>query len=116
MTMLSESDILQRYSERGFVQSSEIYLSSSVGLKMVDECQKNDLAIISIETFVLKDTLIQPRLDLVADYSSTQASHWHEYRDICNEAAKRFLTELLSSNQLVVSFVIQSQSEWLPEV
>jgi hypothetical protein len=96
--------------------ASEIYLSPSVGLEMVDECQKNDLAIISIEAFVLKDTLIQPRLDLVADYSSTQVTYWHEYRDICNEAAKRFLTQLLSSKQLVVSFVIQSQGEWLPEV
>jgi hypothetical protein len=114
--MLSESDILQRYSERGFVQSSEVYFPLSIGLEIVDECQKNNLAVISIETFVLEDSLIQPRLDLIADYSSTKATHWHEYRDICNEAAKLFLMNLLSSDKLVVNFVIESQSEWLPSV
>lgn len=115
--MLSEFDILQRYSERGFVQSSETYLPPSVGLEMVNECQKNDLAVISIETFVLEGTLMHPQLDLIADYSSTKATHWHEYRDICNDAAKRFLTDLLSSeklDKLVVSIVVESQSEWLP--
>lgn len=96
------------------MQSSETYLPPSVGLEIVDECQKNDFAVISIETFVLEDTSIQPKLDLIADYSSTKAAHWNEYRDVCNNAAKLFLMNLLSSDRLVVSFVIESQSEWLP--
>ncbi|MGC1308182.1 MAG: hypothetical protein WA885_13225 [Phormidesmis sp.] len=112
--MLSETEILQRYSERGFVQSSETYLPPSVGLAVVDECQKNDLAVISVETFVLENTSIQPKLDLIADYSSTKATRWHDYRDICNNAAKLFLMDLLSSDKFIVSFVIESQSEWLP--
>jgi hypothetical protein len=112
--MLSKPDVLQRYMQ----SPEEMYLSPSAGLEIVDECQKNDLAVIGIETFVLKGDLMQPRLDLIADYSSTRITDWHEYRAICNASATLFLKdlfskELLLSDPLVVSFVISSQSEWL---
>ena len=109
---MRSQEIYDQHSEYGVTQGGELYLDPARALDFVTACNDNDLAIIGIEGFLYEQGTIVPQLDMIADFSSTKASNWQEYRTKCNRDAAAFLQRLTRSDNIVCSFVVVSQEEW----
>ena len=112
--MLNDKHLFDMYKDQGLVvQGGEHYLSMALASKFLHDCHYKELAVLGVEGFVFKNGSLFPRLDLIADFSSLSAIHWHEYQDACNRAAENFLKSVnIDDESLVFNFVLLSQSEW----
>lgn len=111
--MLSETDIFEQYSAQGFVRGGELYLSLPQALNLIADCYQNNLAVIGIEGFICEKGMLEPQLNAIADFSTNNADNWDSYRDICDRGSRDFLHQLHSLKELVFTFVILSEKEWI---
>lgn len=70
--MLSLEDIKKRYSIFNVRASAELYLSTIDALRLVQECDENNLAIVGMEGFTLRNGFLYPNSDMIADFTSVK--------------------------------------------
>jgi hypothetical protein len=113
--MLSETEIIDYFRKHGIFQDDgELYLRVPIALKFVEVCQENELAIIGFEGFFYDDEgrTIEPLLDQIADFSTVKATHWEEFKNLCNKYSKKLIRGLSQKEGIVVNFTVLSQAEW----
>jgi hypothetical protein len=111
--MLSEAEIFDRYCVVGTLRGCEIYLKIPEALNFIKDCQINELAIIGVEGFLLRDGQLHPQIDIIVDYSSLNVSSWQEYVVTCNQSTQGVLSEFRDRQDLVINFVLLAEEQWL---
>jgi hypothetical protein len=107
-----EEDIWCQFSSRGLTRGGEVYLDIGVMQKMVAEVERSNLLIVGIEGFLLSEESLQPRLDLIADFSDASADSWEEMRRICNKAARDWIESINKNSALYLTATILSEHDW----
>jgi len=110
--MNTEQQLYEKYRLLGIVSGEELVLPSRYAEQLVDSCEESNLAIIGIDGFTILNGAIRPELGIIADFSSVQEGHWSKYRQRCNQAAKRFLSNFQHRDNLSFSFTMLNREEW----
>jgi hypothetical protein len=98
-------EILERFRHGSELRGGEVLLSPGYALKVVSLCDRNELAVIGIESFRLSNDETEPLLDLIADCSQAVSSDWGTYRTAANNCARSFLAQLPPMPSLYLSLV-----------
>ena len=110
---MSDQQVAQKYLSRSVVDGPELYLRIPDAVEFIHYCQSKDLAVLGIEGFLFDCGTLTPRMDLIADYSTTrESSSWKEYRDSVNNEALSFVRNMESLGDMVVSVEVWSEHEW----
>jgi hypothetical protein len=90
--------------------SHEIFFRSDAVLKFIDWCDENDISIIGIEGFEVKEHSITPRLDMIADFSESLGRNddWNLLREKLNQSARNFFVDS-DIHGLVFNFVVRQK-------
>jgi hypothetical protein len=107
---MSEEELFQRFAPRGIVRGGELYLDAPTMQKYIGKAEKLGLAVVGVEGFELHGTGLQPRLDLIADYSGARDT-WPEYRLFCNKNAAGWIAEVAERN-LIFAATVLTEEEW----
>jgi len=110
--MNTEQQLYEKYRLLGIVSGEELVLPTRYAKQLVDSCEESNLAIIGIDGFTTLNGTIRPELEVIADFSSVQESRWNKYRQRCNQAAKRFLSNFQHRDNLSFSFTMLNREEW----
>lgn len=108
--MKSVEQVIKPYKRKAVITLGDYYFASEDGLHLIRECESNNLAIIGVEGFLLENSDLTPRLDLIADYSNEindRSKDWQTRRSTCNKAAATFIKKY-QADRLVFSLVIKS--------
>jgi hypothetical protein len=101
----SESQLFETFADRAVRFGSEFYFSKAPAIEFIEACDENDFAVIGIEGFRINETMIQPDMGLIADYSEhLRDGNWPEMRRLNNAAARRFLEDV--DSDVFLNFVI----------
>ncbi len=110
--MSSIEEVLQQYRRFQARESKALYLDPQQSLNLVETCNANNIAVVGIEGFIHTGGKIEPRLDLIADFSSLKSGDWQSYKASCNAAAERFLRASSQVPNVVFSFVLLAEHQW----
>jgi hypothetical protein len=110
--MNTEQQLYEKYRLLGIVSGEELVLPTQYAQQLVDSCEESNLAIIGIDGFTILNGAIRPELGIIADFSSVQEGHWSKYRQRCNQAARRFLSNFRHQDNLSFSFTMLNREEW----
>lgn len=110
--VLSEQQVIRQYQDAGFLRGNELYLEPKVALDFVATCEANELAVVGVEGFTLRNERLIPRMDLIADWSSASAAKWDEYRRKCNQLSAAFVDRYQNEMDLVMNLTVLSKTEW----
>ena len=108
---MSEEELFQRFAPGGIVRGGELYLDASTMQKYIGEAEKLGLAVVGVEGFEQHGNALQPRLDLIADYSGARDT-WPEHRLFCNKNAAEWIAELMAERNLIFAATVLSEEEW----
>lgn len=109
MTM-TEEQLFRTIEPPPLKRGGEYYFAVPGARALIEKCNANDIAIIGIEAFRVTPSTVEPELGLIADFSSSLASHWSEVISINNGAAKEFLAN--APQDLLFTFVLCSSDEY----
>jgi hypothetical protein len=109
---LVKARILRKYRRFGIVQEGETYLYYPYAYDMIDDCQKNGLAVTSIEGYFIETGDINGRIGSTFDASSITADNWDNYRDTCNQKARAWLDTLITNPRLMFRLTLISKEDW----
>jgi len=85
-------------SKEDLYEQGELFLDCSDGLRFIDFCDHQDLAVIGIEGGKYED-IFTPDVNLIQDYSSLNAKNWIEFRLLCNSKARTFLQQFADATE-----------------
>ena len=105
-----KSQIFISYRNNTISSENEFYIPVAEGIDFIITCDDNNLSVIGIEGFIQRGEMIQPDLNIIADFSENDAGTWDEYREKCNESALEFVKRLKPDRLL--NFTLLSESEW----
>ncbi len=114
--MLSEAEVFERFATVGLVRGDELYLNKENAVAFIRDCQKNELAVIGVEGFLYEDGKLFPQLDLIADYSATEAFSWESYKQTCNSDSEAFVNSIGLTDDVYLSLVVLSPEEYVTSV
>jgi hypothetical protein len=113
--MVSHEPVYGRFQDVAYEVGSEVYLPIREGLRFVDACDVESLAVIGIEGMTIVGSSIQANLEAIADFSKVTASTWDEYRRSCSAEARAFIRQLGPWEHGFLCFVTTNEREWLQE-
>lgn len=109
---MDEEELIQRFAERGVNRGAEWFFSPSVCLELVDECERNSLAVVGIEGFKIVDSKVFPKVDLITDWSEIEATNWAAFVAETSALSRKFIkTEVPTEDGLFLNLTILSQSD-----
>jgi hypothetical protein len=105
------------YRAKGVQRGDALYLDLTTAVEFVKDCDRDDIAVLGIEGFVLRGDNLEARPDLVCDFSPAYDAdqEWPEYREQANRAALRFITGVAHDEGLVFHFDVFTLSQWTGE-
>lgn len=106
----SDQIILDRFLNRGKFEGNELFLPVETLEDFIEECQKNDLAILRLEGFELGADYILP-LPILGD-PDEHPGPWKSYREACNNDAVEFIKKIKPQKNLYFAFVVVNEEEW----
>ncbi len=110
--MTLEEQIVQEYLQHGVMSGQELIVRSEAALSFINACDRIGLAIVGIEGFTISDQQVMPHLDMIADFSDIKAMTWDEYKRVSLEAARKFVTQFLSRDELGFIFDLLEEREF----
>jgi hypothetical protein len=108
---MSEETLIKEFTKRGKIVDGELLLDIQTAMDFIAACQRDDIAVIGIEGFLLEPGGLRPQLDMIADYSSRKKSPWSRFRDLCNRSAAEFLRAISPKPGLVFSLSVKGEGE-----
>lgn len=102
---MSFDEILNKFRQRGTVRGQELLLTPGDALEALSYCDRNDVAVVGVEAFLLRGDATEPLPDFIADCSPPASSNWRSYCEIANTCARTFLGQLPPLQSLYVSLV-----------
>ena len=106
-----EDKLLQRFMSRGIVLGRILYLKAPLMRELISQADESGLAVVGIEGFELHGDMLQPRLDLIADFSGAKDT-WHEHRIFCNRNAAGWMSKFSDLSDLLFDASIISEEKW----
>ncbi len=113
--MINPENLINHSGLDSISRGGEIYLRWESIAKFTNMCTQNNIAIIGIEGFKLKEEKIIPDMDLIADFSCSKDTAWNDYLQGCNESTKLFFDRIVSGSNLIFCFTLLSEDEWRNE-
>jgi hypothetical protein len=110
--LLTPEQVEERFRERGEMHEGALCLRPHYAVECVKTCERNDLAVIGVDTFLESQGRMVPQLHLVADFSSMSAADWAAFRGLCNRESERFLAGLPEQAGLMVTLSIAPAGAW----
>jgi len=91
---------------------AEFYVHVGSGLDYIDECERRELAILGVEAFERTPGRLQPRLDLIGDFSTLfeQSDSARTARVLAYEEARRFVVLAGEDSSLWLNFVVREMN------
>ena len=79
-------DIDYKFKDRVIIHSGIALFTKSDAIDFINECEIRHIEILGIDAFYLSTDTIEPSMDNSIDFSSSEASNFHDY-----SLAKKFL-------------------------
>jgi len=108
--ILSENEVYELYRNTGISSENESYIPVTESIDFIITCDDNNLSVIGIEGFYQKGDMIQPDLNIIADFSENEAADWEVYKERCNESAMKFVRKL--ELDILLNVTLLSEAEW----
>jgi hypothetical protein len=86
---------------------SEGYFDTATARRLIDACDRLDLAIVEMDGFDLEGAALIPRPNLTLEVADGGGAEWSDYRRLSNDAARGTLVGWPGRPSLVVAFVIK---------
>ena len=79
MPYYSEEQLQAMFKDYSIERNGEFYLDITSSQDFVSACSGNNFAILGIEGVEIIEQSINPRLDLIADFSTNLMNDWQEF-------------------------------------
>jgi len=110
--MLTPEEVERRFADRGEMHDGALCLQPADALECVQVCERNDLAVIGVDTFISDEDRMVPQLHLVADFSTMSHDDWTAFRRFCNEETERFVSGLPDRDGLMITLSLAPAAAW----
>ncbi|MBS0352037.1 MAG: hypothetical protein JSR33_12825 [Proteobacteria bacterium] len=74
--------IEEKFKEYNLFQGGELYIRAPFLLEFIEECAKQNIAIIGIEGFKVINNQLEPKLDAIVDFSELTHADWETFKKI----------------------------------
>lgn len=103
--------ILSEFRKRGMVSGGCLYVRPDVALECLDRCAELSFAVLGLEGFILRGEQIEPRMELIADWSLVPVETWEGFVERCDSLSRKYIADLPKDEDLVLHLAVTSQSE-----
>ncbi|MDQ3000688.1 MAG: hypothetical protein M3Y08_05450 [Fibrobacterota bacterium] len=118
--MKTEKELIKDFAPHGHLRGGEFYLPYPKALEFIDECAKNELAVVGVDgyTHFPEDDGIMAHFDMIANFCDAKSQHpnWNDWVDHCRRASHEFLQTLASEGKTLenhlFNFVALSKKRW----
>jgi hypothetical protein len=109
---MNEQDLFKFFGKLVVNSGDEYYFPINLAQEFISKCNQNDIAIIGIEGFEIKNTKIIPHLEKIADFSSDTNASWFQFKKECNYEARKFVQHYERYRYLYLNFCLMTSAEW----
>ncbi len=104
--------ILEEFSISAIKRAKALYFKPRDAIRLVDECERNQMAIIGLEGLDLRGEYIVPDMKTIVDLSDLQAPTWDAYVAQCAQIARRHLLAWSDRSNFVVDLTVTGGDRW----